>query len=66
MMKSSNKESGISRRTAIQSVLGVVGLGMALPKSSYAYGSEARPMQYKDKVKITSLKLFLSSLGGFF
>lgn len=47
----------MSRRTAIQSVLGVVGTGMALPQSSYA--SEFKPIQYKEKVKITKLETFL-------
>lgn len=38
-MKSNTKKFEISRRTAIQSVLGVAGMGiMALPDSSYATG----------------------------
>jgi len=56
-MKSSNKKSPMSRRTALQSLLGVVGMGMILPRSSYA--SVIRPEQYKEKVKITRLETFL-------
>ncbi|WP_456300532.1 hypothetical protein [Spirosoma telluris] len=36
-MKSPAKKSGMSRRSAIQSVLGVAGMGtMVLPQTSYA------------------------------
>jgi galactonate dehydratase len=56
-MKSSAKGFTMSRRKAIQSVLGVVGMGMALPASSYA--SEPGKKQDKEKVKITKLETFL-------
>ena len=52
------KKSSISRRTAIQSVLGVAGTAItALPQSSYA----SSPGQFRDygKVKITKLETFL-------
>jgi len=57
-MKSSGKKTGISRRSAIQSVLGVAGMGsMILPQASYA----ADPGHFADysKVKITKLETFL-------
>ncbi|QJW90888.1 galactonate dehydratase [Spirosoma taeanense] len=57
-MKSSSKQSGISRRSAIQSVLGLAGAStMVLPESSYA----ANPAPFRDysKVKITKLETFL-------
>lgn len=58
MMNYSTKKSGISRRSAIQSVLGVAGMGiMALPQSSYA--SRLGHMQDKEKVRITKLETFL-------
>ncbi len=56
-MKDSNK-NGISRRSALQSVLGFVGLGtMILPKTSYA----SNPGEFREygKVKITKLETFL-------
>ncbi|UFH53395.1 galactonate dehydratase [Spirosoma sp. KNUC1025] len=56
-MKSPQK-SGISRRSAIQSVLGVAGMStLVLPKTSYASG----PGHFADysKVKITKLETFL-------
>ncbi len=52
------KKSGISRRSAIQSVLGVAGMSaIALPKTSYA----ATPARFHDygQVKITKLETFL-------
>lgn len=56
-MKSSTTNSGISRRTAIQSVLGVAGAGIMLPQSANASGLEH--MQEKSKVKITKLETLL-------
>ena len=56
-MKQSN-QSGISRRSAIQSVLGIAGLGtMLLPKTSYS----SIPIKIKEygQVKITRLETFL-------
>lgn len=48
----------MSRRSAIQSVLGVAGVGMmALPRSSYA--STPERTQAREKVKITKLETFL-------
>ncbi len=47
----------MSRRTAIQSVLGVAGMSLLLPSSSYAAGPP--PLPYRDKVKITRLETFL-------
>ncbi|RDC65508.1 galactonate dehydratase [Adhaeribacter pallidiroseus] len=58
-MKSSTNNSGISRRKAIQSVLGVAGLGLTLPASSYAYAAPPPPTYYREKVKITRLETFL-------
>lgn len=50
--------SGMSRRSAIQSVLGVAGMGvMSLPQSSYA--SSVSNFQAKEKVRITKLETFL-------
>ncbi len=49
---------GISRRSAIQSVLGVAGMGlMTLPKTSYA--SALQQFQGYGEVKITRLETFL-------
>ncbi|MBD2701729.1 galactonate dehydratase [Spirosoma sp. BT702] len=57
-MKNSSKSSGVSRRSAIQSVLGVAGLStMVLPETSYA--SNPAPFQDYSKVKITKLETFL-------
>ena len=54
----SPKPSGISRRSAIQSVLGVAGAGsLLLPESSYA--SNPAPFRDYSKVKITRLETFL-------
>ncbi len=54
----SSKPSGISRRSAIQSVLGVAGAGaLLLPDSSYA--SNPAPFRDYSKVKITRLETFL-------
>lgn len=54
------KKSSISRRSAIQSVLGVAGMSaIALPKTSYA--TDAPPARFHDygQVKITKLETFL-------
>jgi galactonate dehydratase len=57
-MKSIFANSAISRRSAIQSVLGVAGVGlMALPKSSYA--APLQPFRGYGDVKITRLETFL-------
>ena len=62
-MKSRKNQSGISRRAAIQSVLGVAGASMmALPRTSYAapvgqWHSGSPPG--RDPVKITKLETFL-------
>lgn len=57
-MKSSTTKTGISRRSAIQAVLGVAGMGMmALPRSSYASAPEK--LQEKEKVRVTKLETFL-------
>lgn len=66
-MKSTTKKFEISRRTAIQSVLGVAGMGiMALPESSYATGvgnklsaSTMEQIKGNGEVKITKLETFL-------
>jgi galactonate dehydratase len=60
-MKSSAKTGGVSRRTAIQSVLGAIGTSIALPAYSYANGFTNGPgqYQYKEKVRITRLETFL-------
>src|SRR5690606_30414900 len=58
IMKLFNNKSGISRRSAIQSVLGLAGMGlMALPKSAYAKTPE--PFRGYGEVKITRLETFL-------
>ena len=51
------KSPKLSRRSAIQSVLGMAGTGLLLPESSYA----ANPAPFRDysKVKITKLETFL-------
>ncbi|UHG92873.1 galactonate dehydratase [Spirosoma oryzicola] len=57
-MKSPRKQAGMSRRSAIQSVLGVAGMStMVLPQTSYA----SSPDHFADysKVKITKLETFL-------
>src|SRR5690606_9901877 len=57
-MKPIFAKSGISRRSAIQSVLGVAGMGlMALPKSSYA--SPLQQFKGYGDVKITRLETSL-------
>jgi galactonate dehydratase len=54
------KKSGISRRSAIQSVLGVAGAGsMLLPKTSYAADAPPAPFRDYGQVKITKLETFL-------
>ena len=68
-MKHSSKKPGISRRSAIQSVLGVAGMGiMALPRSSYAspvghWQNHNNPIMrdpvMRDPIKITRLETFL-------
>lgn len=52
-----NNNSGISRRTAIQSVMGVAGAGMMMPQQAEA--SHLDRMQEKGKVKITKLETVL-------
>ncbi len=52
-----SKRTAISRRRAIESVLGIVGAGITLPVSSYAASPERLPGR-KD-VKITKLETFL-------
>ena len=52
-MKSPNQ----SRRNAIQSVLGLVGLGLTLPQTSYS--QQPKPFQGYGKVKITKLETIL-------
>ena len=57
-MQPGSANKGVSRRSAIQSVLGVAGMGtMVLPQTSYA----AAPGHFLDygKVKITKLETFL-------
>ena len=49
--------TSMSRRSAIESVLGIVGAGLTLPLSSYAERPER--IQDKTKVKITKLETFL-------
>jgi galactonate dehydratase len=57
-MKQTEKKPGMSRRQAIQSVLGVAAMGsMILPKTSYA-SAPGEFMAY-GKVKITKLETFL-------
>lgn len=51
------KRTAISRRRAIESVLGVIGAGITLPVSSYAASPERLPG--KREVKITKLETFL-------
>ena len=59
-MKSSNNQSGVSRRKAIQSVLGVIGAGIMLPRSLYGSTDPGvGQFQYKDKIRITRLETFL-------
>ena len=59
-IKSSIKNKGMTRRDAIQSVLGTVGIGMMLPNSLYASGEQGvGQFQFKDKVRITRLETFL-------
>jgi galactonate dehydratase len=57
-MNNASNKPGMSRRSAIQSVLGVAGAGvMTLPQSSYA--SNAGHFQEREKVRITRLETFL-------
>lgn len=56
-MVSNTKNSGISRRTVIQSVLGAIGAGITLPLSSYAQIPDK--VNDKGKVKITKLETIL-------
>ncbi|HWV28507.1 MAG TPA: enolase C-terminal domain-like protein, partial [Dyadobacter sp.] len=57
-MKSNPKSTTLSRRAALQSVLGVAATGtMLLPKTSYA--ANPGPFQAYGKVKITKLETFL-------
>src|SRR5687768_2946705 len=57
IMNTSNHNSGITRRTAIQSVLGAAGAGMMMPQPAEAANLDH--MQDKTKVKITKLETFL-------
>lgn len=52
-----SKTSGVSRRTAIQTVLGAIGAGITLPVSSYA--EKPQTIQDRSKVKITKLETLL-------
>lgn len=52
-----SKRTAMSRRKAIESVLGVVGAGLVLPVSSYAASPEYLPV--KKDVKITRLETIL-------
>ncbi|MGK2861228.1 MAG: galactonate dehydratase [Chitinophagaceae bacterium] len=56
-MATKTKSSGISRRSVIQSVLGAIGAGIALPLTSYAKMPEK--IFDRSKVKITRLETFL-------
>lgn len=57
-MKTNPKSTALSRRAAIQSVLGIAATGtMLLPKTSYA--AAPTPFQAYGKVKITKLETFL-------
>ncbi|WP_353719747.1 galactonate dehydratase [Dyadobacter sp. 676] len=57
-MKSTQKSTSVSRRAAIQSVLGIAATGtMLLPRTSYA--AAPAPFQAYGKVKITKLETFL-------
>lgn len=57
-MKSNPKSTTLSRRAAIQSVLGIAATGtMLLPKTSYA--ANPAPFQAYGKVRITKLETFL-------
>src|SRR5688500_13390171 len=57
-MNTTNPNSGISRRTVIQSVIGAAGAGMLVPQS--VEGSNLDRMQQdKTKVRITKLETFL-------
>src|SRR3954466_8993248 len=49
--------TSISRRKAIESVLGAVGVGLTLPVTSYAATPERQPV--KKDVRITKLETFL-------
>ncbi|WP_373514364.1 galactonate dehydratase [Persicitalea sp.] len=54
------KTNAISRRSAIQSVLGVAGMtAIALPKASYAAAAAPEPFRAYGQVKITKLETFL-------
>ncbi len=52
-----SKTSGVSRRTAIQTVLGAIGAGITLPVSSYA--EKPQTIQDRPRVKITKLETLL-------
>jgi galactonate dehydratase len=65
-MNSAKNNNGISRRSAIQSVLGIAGMGiMALPQSSYAsiigskHATRMEQIKGNGEVKITRLETFL-------
>ncbi len=52
-----SKRTTVSRRSAIESVLGIIGAGVTLPVSSYAASPERLPG--KRDVKITRLETIL-------
>ncbi|HSI75362.1 MAG TPA: hypothetical protein VK957_05695, partial [Lunatimonas sp.] len=56
--ESKKSSSVLSRRSAIQSVLGLAGTGFLLPLSSYAEQPAYSPTKYGE-VKITRLETFL-------
>ncbi len=56
-MATKSKSSGMSRRSVIQSVLGAIGAGIALPLTSYAKMPEK--VFDRSKVRITRLETFL-------
>lgn len=55
---SSNNSKSLSRRAAIQSVLGLAGTGLMLPLSSYAQQPAPQTLR-KNEVRITRLETFL-------
>ena len=57
-MATSTGRTSLSRRTVIQSVLGAIGTGIALPLSSYAGGQPVRTTG-RAAVKVTKLETFL-------
>jgi galactonate dehydratase len=53
-----SKRTTVSRRRAIESVLGIIGAGITLPVSSYA-GPAPEKVPAKKEVRITRLETFL-------